>query len=46
MTETPAGPLLPACHHGEAHNFQPLNEKTVYCTKCAAHVKFTKAPKK
>ena len=43
---TDSKPNLPSCHAGEVHNFQPLSKNKVYCTKCAAHVKFTKSAKK
>jgi hypothetical protein len=39
-------PSIPLCIGDEAHNFMPLSEKTVYCTRCAAHVKFVKEEKK
>lgn len=39
-------PNIPTCLGGEPHNFMPLSEKRVYCTKCASNVLFTKAKKK
>lgn len=36
---------IPSCVDNEGHNFQPLNKKTVYCTRCGGSVKYTKENK-
>jgi len=42
-----AVPNIPACVTPDdpGHNFQPMSKRHVYCTKCAANVRFTD-PKK
>ena len=38
-------PDIPSCMDAEPHNFMPIGKRHIYCTKCAANVKFT-SPKK
>lgn len=35
-------PDIPRCIDDQPHNFMPIGKRHIYCTKCAANVKFTK----